>query len=474
MGRRRISLLVALVLAIGLFVEPGLGQERMRAHAGGIPQGFGPAAEGEFGRGPFWPGRRLPRSPDNGYPAYLPADDLIPPASFGPNVRAAAAGRARKLAANALLPPAGETRFRGGEIVVTISSSVAPATVAQVLQRHRLVAVEATTISKGRTTLHLWRIPGPRDVRQVIRELGGEPSLAGVQPNYVYRLEGQTDGAPSPQYALAKLNVDGSLDIATPAPIRVALIDTAVDDAHPALTGAIEATHDTLGGAAKNQEHGTAMAGAIAAHGDVAGVAPHAHILVVRALDADASGAVQGTSYSVTAAVDWAVDAKAKVINMSFAGPADPLLHDALAEAVKSGVALIAAVGNDGPKAAPMYPAADPLVIAVTATDADDHLYARAVVGPHVAVAAPGVDVILPAPQSRYALETGTSVSAALVTGVVALLLERRPTAAPAEIADWLKGAARPLGAASSRLLFGAGMVDAKRAILAAASVATK
>ena len=70
---------------------------------------------------------------------------------------------------------------------------------------------------------------------------------------------------------------------------------------------------------------------------------------------------------------------------------------------------LIAAAGNAGPKSPPLYPGADENVIAITATDAQDHLFPMANVGPYVAAAAPGVDVLLPAPNGAYSLETGTS-----------------------------------------------------------------
>ena len=84
---------------------------------------------------------------------------------------------------------------------------------------------------------------------------------------------------------------------------------------------------------------------------------------------------------------------------MSFAGPHDPELERRLADARKRGVILIAAAGNAGPKSKPLYPAADRNVIAVTATDADDRLFAEANRGGHIAVAAPGVDILLPAPR---------------------------------------------------------------------------
>jgi len=107
-------------------------------------------------------------------------------------------------------------------------------------------------------------------------------------------------------------------------------------------------------------------------------------------------------------------------------------------------------------------------VLAVTATDADDAVYAMANAGPYVALAAPGVDVLLTAPNGGYAMETGTSVSAALVSGVAALLIERRPHAKPDDVKAWLTKTAEPLESAASRRLTGAGLVDARRAVEAA------
>ena len=92
------------------------------------------------------------------------------------------------------------------------------------------------------------------------------------------------------------------------------------------------------------------------------------------------------------------------------------MLRDILANAHPRGIVLIAAVGNAGPKSPPLYPAAEPDVIGVTATDADDKLLAVSNRGPQVAVAAPGVEILEPAPEGTYQVTTGTSVAAAHVS----------------------------------------------------------
>ena len=113
----------------------------------------------------------------------------------------------------------------------------------------------------------------------------------------------------------------------------------------------------------------------------------------------------------------------ARIINMSFAGPADPMLREMLARAGARGIVLVAAVGNAGPNSPPLYPGADAGVIGVTATDANDKLMPQANRGPQVAVAAPGVEILAAAPDCKYQVTSGTSVAAAHVSGVAALLL---------------------------------------------------
>ena len=145
---------------------------------------------------------------------------------------------------------------------------------------------------------------------------------------------------------------------------------------------------------------------------------------------------------------------------MSFAGPYDPMLALALKKASEKGAILIAAVGNAGPKSPPLYPAADPHVIGVTAIDENDKLYKGSNIGAQVAVAAPGVDVMVPAPAGAYQLTTGTSVAAAHVSGVAALLLETHPQADAQLILEVLTSSATRLGANKRDDKFGWGLVD--------------
>jgi len=128
---------------------------------------------------------------------------------------------------------------------------------------------------------------------------------------------------------------------------------------------------------------------------------------------------------------------------------------------------LIAAAGNAGAKSPPLYPAANPNVIAVSATDQQDRLFTASNRGNYIALAAPGVDIFLPAPDGKYQMTSGTSFSAAYVSGVAALLLERNYSLKPEALRMTLSKTARDLGSPGRDDLFGDGEPDAFAAVMA-------
>jgi subtilisin family serine protease len=201
------------------------------------------------------------------------------------------------------------------------------------------------------------------------------------------------------------------------------------------------------------------MAGAIASHSRLLGVAPGVRLLAIKAFDESASTA-EATSFQILKGLDYAIAKNVRIINMSFAGPRDPMMERTLKTAHDKGVILIAAAGNAGPKSPPLYPGADPSVIAVTATDYTDKPFSMANRGKYVAIAAPGVDVMVPAPGNTYQLTTGTSVAAAHVSGVAALLVERKPTITPDEVRAILIKTATAFSAKPKGEEDGAGLVD--------------
>jgi subtilisin family serine protease len=200
------------------------------------------------------------------------------------------------------------------------------------------------------------------------------------------------------------------------------------------------------------------------------GVAPEAALVAVRACHPTRTGSIDGvcTVFALGRAFNFAVLNGARVVNVSLAGPADALIPRLLAAADARGVVVVAAAGNAGPTAPPPYPAAIETAVAVTAVDARSSLDTSAVHGSFVKVAAPGVDVLTTAPGNQYTARTGTSLAAAHVSGVVALMLQAKPDLTPAAIRRLLESTSRPLGAAAPNPQFGHGLVDACRAVAGA------
>jgi subtilisin family serine protease len=365
------------------------------------------------------------------------------------------------------VPPPNETRFINNEVVFQICSDDVPA---QRIQGHMrrlgLSTLSTQTIGLLGCTVYHSRITSRRSVRDIIVALERDRLIDEVTPNYTFELaqDRTTPAGNTAQYIIDKLRLAEVHQLAKGDNIRVAVIDSEIDAKHPDLEGAIEARYDAVGPADKPHPHGTGMAGAIASQRKLMGVAPGARILAIRAFGGGSTGA-QGTTMQIVRGLDWAIGQGAKIVNMSFAGPKDPTLQKAFKAAYDRRAVLIAAAGNAGPKSPPLYPGADANVIAVSATDADDKVYPNANRGKYVVVAAPGVDILVPAPDGNYEFTTGTSVAAAHVSGVAALLLQRDPTLDPAAILQILTSTANNLGVKGRTDELGHGVVDPYRAL---------
>jgi hypothetical protein len=377
-------------------------------------------------------------------------------------------------------PPRNERRYVPDEVLVEVPDSVSAATISAIETRFRLTRLDVQPIPLLGSTFYRFRIPNRSSVPAVIRSLETESRVASAQPNYLYTLQqtqaadqakpdtaaptkSASEGDPA-QYAIAKMHLQEAHAIAKGSAIRIAVIDSAIDPDHPELTGTIAGSFDTLKPPFAPHAHGTAIAALIAGHSRLMGSAPEARILAVQAFD-PAGSTAEATTFNILKGIDWSVTQHARIINMSFAGPADPGIHRALQAAHKKGVVLIAAAGNAGASSPPLYPAADPNVIAVTATDANDALFNGSNRGRHVAIAAPGVDILIAVPGAAYQISTGTSYSAAEVSGVVALMLQRKSDLTPDKVRELLLATAKDLGKTGRDDDFGAGLTDAFRAV---------
>jgi subtilisin family serine protease len=353
------------------------------------------------------------------------------------------------------------------ELVAEIDGALTDAQADELARRHGLVRIRSQNFPLLGATIGLFRIADRRPTETVRRELETDVGIRYVQFNFRYLLQDQTsasiEGDPA-QYALAQLRLPQAHKLAHGMNVTVAVIDSGIDASHPELVNSIADSCDALGSKEGPHVHGTGIAGAIAAHARLMGSAPEARILAIRAFGAAARGS-ESTTFVILRSLDYAALHGAQIINMSFAGPKDMLIDRGVAAAAARGIVLVAAAGNGGAKSPPLYPAANPNVIAVSGTDAQDRLFAASNRGTHIALAAPGSDIFLPAPDGKYQITSGTSFSAAYVSGIAALVLERNPALKPNEVRAILTGTARDLGAPGRDDLFGAGEADAFAAV---------
>ena len=473
----RLCLVAAAAFAAGPLMSGAAHAQKMNSRSVATPPAAGgggysqPPSGGHRGgggyRGPGWgavvPGliMTVPQLMQPRGDVVYEDDDVIDQPRRRPTQRAARPNRPSGV------PPASERRYVPDEVVIELRNSIAPPQVDALQRRHRLTRLESQPHQLSGTTLYRWRIPDRRSVPQVVRELERDNVVASAQPNYVYTLQ---DDAAKPagdpaQYEVAKLRLPEAHQVAGGDGIVIAVIDSGVDAAHPELTGSVIESFNAASTPMAPHSHGTAIAALIAGHGRLIGAAPKARLLAVRAFDPQ-GGSADGTTFAILKGLDWAAANKARIINMSFAGPSDPAMLRSLAAASKKGSVLIAAAGNAGPKSPPLFPAADPNVIAVSATDADDRLFAQSNRGPHIAIAAPG-DQLLVAVPGGYDVSSGTSYSAAEISGVVALMLERDPKLTPAGALLRVQATARDLGPMGRDSEFGAGLADAFGAVSA-------
>ncbi|MGW2180775.1 type VII secretion-associated serine protease mycosin [Streptomyces sp. NPDC001732] len=295
------------------------------------------------------------------------------------------------------------------------------------------------------------------------------------------------------QWGLQALHTEQAWRTTKGRGITVAVVDTGVDDSLPDLAGQVLPGKDMIGFGAGHGDrawarHGTAMAGIIAGRGHgpgrddgVLGIAPEAKILPVRViLEASDPARAKARKSRGTALADgirWAADHGADVINLSLGDDSksahpEPGEDAAIQYALKKGAVVVASAGNGGEKGDHIsYPAAYPGVIAVAAVDRYGTHAAFSTRRWYATVSAPGVDIVVAAPDRQYYVEWGTSAASAFVSGAVALVRAAHPDLTPAQIKKLLTDTARSSPASGRDDARGYGIVDPAAAIEAGAKL---
>lgn len=327
----------------------------------------------------------------------------------------------------------------------------------QVVVRGQLLAVNpspvslATAARLGFTVIGRERLEGagldlitlapPRgeDVRTALRRLKRADPSGEYDYNHIYSGAGETAAAlPWPAFAWQPLTAGGT---------RVGLVDSGVDARHPALGRMRIEQRGFAPGGVRPAPHGTAAASLMMQQ------AGGGTLLVA---DVYGAGPTGGSSVAIASGLGWLGQAGAQVINVSLVGPPNAALRAAIARLAQRGVLIVAAVGNDGPAARPLFPAAWPEVVAVTGVDRRGRVLPEACRGPHVDFAAPGVQITAARPGGGMAAVRGTSFAAPLAAGRLAALRQRM---GPGQALQTLSREARDLGAPGRDPIYGDGLI---------------
>lgn len=275
----------------------------------------------------------------------------------------------------------------------------------------------------------VYAVPEDAALDTLLASLRERPEVESAQPLNRFDVNGSAGSVgPDPyaklQHTLQTLEVSEAHAWTRGAGSSVTIIDTGVDLQHPELESQVRVLHDFVDGRDTDPSanaHGTAIAGVIAAAAEngigMIGIAPETRLTVLRACwsDVEASHAVCD-SFTLAKALTHAIESRTDIINLSLGGPHDPLLTRLLSLALDRGIVVVAAAPQ---KAG--FPADVPGVIVVASRPAADAPPASGW------LLAPGEEILVPIPGGGFDYASGTSLSAAHVSGVIALLVAERP-----------------------------------------------
>ncbi|MEB3185990.1 MAG: S8 family serine peptidase [bacterium] len=354
------------------------------------------------------------------------------------------------------------------------------------LARTGLDPVEATADALARIGWSEVELPGDvRSLTGAIAALRQDPAVEQVEPSRVLvALEGQPsydDPRAGEQYTLERIGTAAAHAVTEGSDrTLLAIVDTGVDDAHPDFrTRDGQASRVVRGENFVNLDgkpidrngHGTHCAGIAAATSrnaeGIVGQAPGVRILAEKVLGDNGAG----SDAAVASGIIDAVNRGASVISLSLGGPDDVrVIADAIRYARDRGALLIAAMGNQG-KNVKSYPAANEGVMAVGSTDEGDRLSAFSNTGDWISIVAPGDRILSTLPWNgglrgrRYGVLSGTSMATPCVAGIAALVRDRHPDWDADRVRAHLERTALDLGEPGFDAQFGAGRLDAGRAL---------
>jgi len=318
----------------------------------------------------------------------------------------------------------------GGGYGDGVSRSARERLARRIARAHGLTLVDAWPMPMLGLDCFVMAIPNGRSQAAAINDVSRDADVQWAEPVHTYEAQGSYALPNDPLYpaqpAASQWRLSDLHQVATGRGIKVAVIDSGIEAKHPDLAGQVAVNRNFVAGRPEAiEQHGTGVAGIIAAKADngigIMGVAPGARILGLRACWQPNDSRAVCDSFSLVKALYFAIDQRADVINMSLSGPDDRLLRQLIDIALERGSAVVAAFDKRRPDGG--FPASVLGVIAVSdspVAPARGHVYT-----------APGRDIPTTQPGDRWFLVNGSSYAAAHVSGLVALLRQKRRSPGP-------------------------------------------
>jgi hypothetical protein len=340
--------------------------------------------------------------------------------------------------------PRGEPAVRA-QILASTSSAAGYAAALGAARAAGLEMVREERFEELGETLLVLAVPAGSVTAGVLERLRALDPEGRYDFNHIYTGSG---GAGLPAAAPVPARPSGTAAGAAARPDtrpKLGLVDSGPDLGHPALRDA-DIHPWGCEGKPHPDLHGTAVAALMVGRDEgFRGAAPGASLYAADIYCASPTG---GSAERIAAALGWLAREQVPVINLSLVGPPNQALERMVAAMLRRGHLLVAAVGNDGPAAPPLYPASYPGVVGVTAVDRHGQPLPEAARGPQVLFAAPGKDMVSAAPGSPpYRSVRGTSFAAPIVAGLLAPALARPD---PAGARGAIAALARQAGDASA------------------------
>lgn len=341
-------------------------------------------------------------------------------------------------------------------------------TLRQLAREHGIARVEGWPIASLDVYCGVFEVGSGVELDGLLRRLEDDPRVGLAQRvNTFETLTRRYDDTYADlQASVLDLGVGSAHELATGQGVTVAVVDSGVDARHPEFRGRVALSRDFVDGApmARDGEvHGTAVAGVIASAANnregIVGMAPEVSLAALRACRPGRRGGAhaQCSTVSLARALDMVIELSPNVLNLSLSGPRDPLLSRLLGRVVEHDIVVVTA-GPEGSETVEGFPWAEPGVIVARSPDRQGaELEMRYVLG------APAHEILTTTPAADYAFLSGSSLAAAHVSGIAALLMERNPRLGTERLARLL--------AETATLHDGRPMVNACRAVASLADL---